>query len=154
MAPDGPAPERTAAPRASLSELASGPWEAAAESLEVTGIARQLVRNAAMVGVDGDVVRLALDPGYAALLGGAAQATVTEAVRRRYGANVRLDVQLAAHGLETPAARSDRVSEQALAAAQAEIAEDPAVQAICERFEGQVNAGSVRPRDVSAGRPS
>ena len=154
MAPDGPAPERTAAPRASLSELASGPWEAAAESLEVTGIARQLVRNAAMVGVDGAVVRLALDPGYAALLGGAAQATVTEAVRRRYGANVRLDVQLAAHGLETPAARSDRVSEQALAAAQAEIAEDPAVQAICERFEGQVNAGSVRPRDVSAGRPS
>ena len=137
---------RDAEGTATLSELTSVPWDTVAGMLEVTGLARQLVQNSALVGVEGRMARLALDPGYGALLGGAAESTVAEAIRRRYGHDIKLDVQLAAHGLETPAALRERASAEALAAAQAEIAGDPSVQAICERFEGQINAGSVRPR--------
>ncbi|MGB6603941.1 MAG: DNA polymerase III subunit gamma/tau C-terminal domain-containing protein, partial [Steroidobacteraceae bacterium] len=114
-------------------------------ALELSGAARQLASHCALLGRQGPVVRLALDPQHQPVRTAVQEEKLAQALARYYGEPVRLEFVNAAPPAETPAQAQLRLSQQELAAARRAFEADPAVQGLRERFGATVLPDTVRP---------
>jgi DNA polymerase-3 subunit gamma/tau len=131
--------------RASGADTPPTEWTALVSQLEITGAARQLAQHCALIGRQGAVVRLALDPRNQLVRTPATEEKLAQALSRHFGATVRLEFQAGGPGAETPAAQARRASDTELAAARRAFEDDPAVKGLRERFGATVLPESVRP---------
>jgi len=122
-----------------------GTWAAIVNQLELTGAARQLASHCVLIGRQGAVVRLALDPRNQPVRTPAQEEKLAQALSRYYGEAVRLEFQAVAAGAETPAQAQRRASEEELAAARRAFEADPGVQGLRDRFGATVLPDTVRP---------
>jgi len=121
-------------------------WPAIVSQLELSGAARQLASHCVLIGRQGPVVRLSLDPRNQLVCTAATEEKLTQALSRYFGEPVRLEIRPgAAPGEETPALLARRASEAELAAAQRAFADDPGVRGLRERFGATVLSETVRP---------
>jgi DNA polymerase III subunit gamma/tau len=121
-------------------------WAAIVNALELSGAARQLASHSALIGRQGAVVRLALDPHNQQLRTPAQEEKLAQALSKHFGAPVRLEFQMtAAGGVETPALAAQRASQQELSVARRAFEADPGVQGLRERFGATVLPDTVRP---------
>ena len=135
-----------ATPAETTPGLAPGSWAAIVSSLELSGAARQLASNCVLIGRNGAVVRLALDPHSQQLRTPAQEEKLAQALSRYYGEPVRLEFQQTrAGGSESPALLAQRASQQEQAAARRAFEADPGVQGLRERFGATVLPETVRP---------
>jgi DNA polymerase III subunit gamma/tau len=142
-APSDAAPPAEPAP-ASAGEGAA--WTAIVSQLELTGAARQLASHCALLGREGAVVRLSLDPRNQMVRTAATEEKLTQALSRYFGETVRLEFRPGAAGdAETPALLARRASEAELAAARRAFEDDPGVKGLRERFGASVLPETVRP---------
>ncbi|MFI4906211.1 MAG: DNA polymerase III subunit gamma/tau [Steroidobacteraceae bacterium] len=144
-ASDGAPPTLSAAPVTS----AALDWSAIVAALELQGLPRQLASNCALLGRDGAIVRLALDPRSASLRTRVLEDKLAQALSRYFGGTVRLQIELRDDAHETPARSAERIEAQRRAQAQMAFEADPIVGTFKERFGASVLPESVRPTKPS-----
>jgi len=139
-----PPPVTTAAPVAA----AEGDWSAVVGALPLKGMAREMLLNCAFHGMEGDVVKLSLDPAHAHLSGQARLEQLERALcdyyQRTLQVKIDTDAPLAS---ETPAAKQARELKERQQRAESSIEQDENVRAIQDAFGGSVNRESIRPRN-------
>jgi DNA polymerase III subunit gamma/tau len=120
-------------------------WGAIIASLELQGAARQLATHCVLVGREGAVVRLALDPRSKFMRTAAVEEKLAQALAKYYGEPVRLEFTAVAPQAETPAQVDQRVSQEEAESARRAFEADPGVQGFRDRFGATPLAETVRP---------
>jgi len=133
-------------PAASAAAPGSDAWTAIVKDLELSGAGRQLASHCVLIGRQGGVVRLALDPRNQLLRTPATEERLAQALSRYFGETVRVEFQASGTGTaETPALIARRANEAELASARRAFEEDPTVKGLRERFGATVLTDTVRP---------
>ncbi|MFI4865633.1 MAG: DNA polymerase III subunit gamma/tau [Steroidobacterales bacterium] len=120
-------------------------WSAIVAALELQGAPRELARNCALLGREGAMLRLALDPRSASMRTRALEDKLAQALARYFGETVRLQFELRDDAHETPARAAERLEAQRRAQAQMAFEADALVGTFKERFGASVLPDSVRP---------
>jgi DNA polymerase-3 subunit gamma/tau len=126
-------------------DAASAQWSSILSQLELSGAARQLASHCVLLGREGAVVRLALDPARAFVSTPALQEKLAQALSRHFGESVRLEFESTAAAALSPARVEEHASLAQLAAARESLESDPGVQALRERFGATLLPDTVRP---------
>jgi DNA polymerase-3 subunit gamma/tau len=113
--------------------------------LDLSGAARQLASHCVLVGRQGAVVRLALDPRNKFVRTPAQEDKLAQALSRYFGETVRLEFAMAVPDAETPAQTEQRGSQEELDSARRAFEADPGVQGLRERFGATLLPETVRP---------
>ncbi len=142
-AEQGAAPDAAAAGGAPASDSAD--WGTIVSRLELGGAARQLASHCLLIGRQGGLVRLALDPRNKHMRTAAQEDKLAQALSRYFGQTVRLEFAAAATGAETPAQAEQRASIEDLDAARRAFDSDPGVRGLRERFGATLLPDTVRP---------
>ncbi|HWW19672.1 MAG TPA: DNA polymerase III subunit gamma/tau [Steroidobacteraceae bacterium] len=124
---------------------AASDWTAIVASLDVSAGAKQLANNCALLGREGAIVRLALDPRSAMMRTTNLEEKLAQALSRHYGSPVRLEIELREAAPETPARAAERTEAQLRSQAQVAFEADPVVESFKQRFGASVLSDSVRP---------
>jgi DNA polymerase-3 subunit gamma/tau len=141
-----PALARAAAARVNLS--ADAAWDTRVDAMALDGIPKQLARNCAWSGRDGNVVHLSLDVRAKHLLQDERRAAIERALSAQFGEPLKLVIELAVEAaLESPAQLDQQRASERQRAAETAIEADPAVRAFKDMFGASVKPGSVRPLD-------
>ena len=122
-----------------------GSWPETLAALELGGAARQLAAHCALIGREGGLVRLALDPAQSLLKTAALVDKLAQALAKHLGENVKVEIELAQSTVETPARAEQREVEATLSSARQSIDEDPTVRGFKERFGATIKTDSVKP---------
>jgi DNA polymerase-3 subunit gamma/tau len=121
-------------------------WQETVAMLELGGAARQLAANCALVGREGSLVRLSLDPAQALLRTAALLDKLSQALSRQVGAPLRVEIELAAAAPDTPARADQRAAEQQFDAARRSLEDDPTVRGFKEKFGATLKAETIKPQ--------
>lgn len=121
-------------------------WAALIERAQIRGPARELAMNAVPLGLDGSRLRLGLDAAHEALAIDATLARLGDALAPQLGLDaVRIVIERAAIGADSPAACQRRAADAAQRAAEQAVASDPLIRELMQEFGGRVVPGSIRP---------
>jgi len=122
-------------------------WATLVAKLPLTGMTRQLAEHSALIRQEGEMVELAMDPGFENLYNPKWEHGLKQALEMYYGHPVKLSIQSG----EPQGATPQQIREDQKAARQQEaeqaINSDPALQSIIEHFDAEVEPGSVRPTE-------
>ncbi|MBZ2167883.1 DNA polymerase III subunit gamma/tau [Marinobacter sp. F4216] len=122
-------------------------WERDFRSLAIVGMPGNLGSQCSM-SWDGQAVVLTIDEGHFRLLNERHEEKILAGLRKRFGDAIELRVEVGEPGPHTPAAFEERQRVARQQAAEQAIRQDPAVQAIVERFEGRVVEDTIRPTQI------
>lgn len=120
-------------------------WSSILNQLDLQGAARQLASHCALVGRQGGLVRLALDPRAKFVRTPSQEEKLAQALSGYYGETVRIEISAATSEVETPAQVEQRASQQELETARQAFETDPGVQGLRERFGATLLPDTVRP---------
>jgi DNA polymerase-3 subunit gamma/tau len=143
-----PAPAARASAPAPGRHLTPANWCEVVAELELGGVMHQLAQNCALVMVEGEQVRLALEPACKQLYSKEREQRLAQALAAWLGTVVRLDIEITGPAVETPAQLQARASDERQQAAVKAITEDANVQALQEVFGAQVRSDTIRPLDA------
>ncbi|HYJ42338.1 MAG TPA: DNA polymerase III subunit gamma/tau [Steroidobacteraceae bacterium] len=147
-APGGALPSTTSA--AVVRPAAAGPidpvqWSRVIGDLDVSGAARQLATNCALVEHRGKTLKLAVDSKVARTPPQVEK--LAQALAKYLGGHVVLEFVDGAPPVETPAQTGERRSAEALDMARRVLEEDPTVREMKSRFGATLHPESVRPTE-------
>jgi len=136
------------APAVRVEVAVDAPWDVRVDAMTLDGLPKQLARNCAWGGREGDVVRLALDPRAKHLMQEERRAAIERALSLQLGATIQLKIELAMDAAPASPAQLDqqRASDRQRAAESA-IENDPGIRAFKDMFGASVKPGSIRPLD-------
>jgi DNA polymerase-3 subunit gamma/tau len=117
-------------------------WSRVIGDLDITGAARELATNCALLEHRGNTLRLALDPKFARTPQKVER--LQQALGKYLGAQVKLEFAESAAQIETPSQHGERRSAETLEAAKRSLEEDPAVREMKTRFGATLHPDSVR----------
>ncbi|MBW4050606.1 MAG: DNA polymerase III subunit gamma/tau [Proteobacteria bacterium] len=140
----GPPPSAPGAAPAAAKAV-SGDWGAMIAALELQGAARQLATHCVLVGREGAVVRLALDPRSKFMRTSAVEEKLAQALTKYYGEPMRVEFTAVAPRAETPAQAGQRASQEEAESARRAFESDPGVQGFRERFGATALPETIRP---------
>jgi DNA polymerase-3 subunit gamma/tau len=127
---------------ASAGPIESVQWSRVIGDLDLTGAARQLATNCALIEHRGNTLRVAIDPKA-----GRTPAQVeklTQALAKYLGGPAKLEFVEGATNVETPSQTGERRSAEALEAARKALEDDPMVRELKSRFGATLHPESVR----------
>ncbi len=147
-APSGALPSPTVA--AIVRPASAGPidpvqWSRVIGDLDVTGAARQLATNCALVEHRGNTLKLAVDSKVARTPPQVEK--LAQALAKYLGGHVKIEFVDGAATVETPAQTGERRSAEALDAARRVLEDDPTVREMKTRFGATLHPESVRPTE-------
>jgi DNA polymerase-3 subunit gamma/tau len=122
-------------------------WARVVGDLDVSGAARQLAANCALIEHKGNALSLVLDARSAALNTPANRDRLIQALAKYLGVPVKLEFVDGAPAIETPTQNVERRSAETLEAARRSLSEDPAVREMQARFGATLHPESVRPTE-------
>jgi DNA polymerase-3 subunit gamma/tau len=126
----------------------SGEWSVILAALSLKGMAREMSLNCVFHGIEGDIVKLSLDPAHTHLLGKARVQQLEVALCEYYQRTVQVKVETAASlASETPAAKKKREQNERQQRAEDSIEQDENIRALQDAFGGTVNQETIRPRE-------
>jgi DNA polymerase-3 subunit gamma/tau len=143
--PRGPRPPDATVSAESGAPLHVDDWGALIERAELRGPVGQLARHAALIGMEGRTLRLALSVEHEALHTPEAQATLEARLGAALGGRVSLRFEKAADGIDTPAEQAARARSAQQQQAEAALDTDPLVQSLMREFGARIVPNSVRP---------
>lgn len=125
-------------------------WPQLIERAGLRGPLGQLAQHAALLAVDGDVLRLALRPEHENLHSTAMASQLQERLAAATGRPLRLNFERARAGVETPAEQIARTRSTRQQQAEQDMEQDPFVQAAMREFGARIVPQSVRVNDCAA----
>lgn len=136
------------APVSRVEVAADAAWDVRVDAMTLDGLPKQLARNCAWAGREGDVVRLSLDPRAKHLMQEERRVAIERALSLQLGQTIRLSIELAMEvALDSPAQLDQQRVSDRQRAAETAIENDPAIRAFKDMFGASVKPGSVRPLD-------
>lgn len=120
-------------------------WAAIVSALELTGAGRQLAAHCVLVGREGALVRLALDPRSKVMRTPAIEDKLAQSLAKYYGEPVRLEITAVLPPAETPAQADQRASQEEAESVRRAFEADPGVQGFRERFGATPLPETIRP---------
>ena len=120
-------------------------WSRVIGDLDLTGAARQLASNCALLEHNDNTLRLAVDPKVARTPPQVEK--LIQALGKYLGRHVKLEFVEGAAAVETPSQTGERKSAEALDAAKRSLEEDPMVRELKSRFGATLHPESVRSTD-------
>jgi len=145
------APARVSAAEAApvrIEVAADAAWDVRVDAMSLDGLPKQLARNCAWAGREGDVVRLSLDPRAKHLMHEERRIAIERALSLQLGATIQLVIELAMDAAPaSPAQLDQQRATDRQRAAESAIENDPAVRAFKDMFGASVKPGSIRPLD-------
>jgi DNA polymerase III subunit gamma/tau len=120
-------------------------WARVIGDLDVSGAARELATNCALIEHRDNTVRFAIDPKVTR---SAPQVDrLSQALAKYLGGHVKIEFVDATPAVETPTQNVERRSAETLDAARRSLEEDPAVREMQSRFGATLHPESVRPTE-------
>ncbi len=124
-------------------------WGEICDNLPVSGMPLQLARNCILASASEDQLHLQLDPEYESLAAPRWKERLREKLSVYAEGEVQLKVEVPkALSAGTPAVAAKQAEQAKMQSARSAIEDDPVVQEICEKFDGTVNTGSIKPVDT------
>ena len=120
-------------------------WAAIISSLDLQGMGRQLAAHCVLIGREGAVVRLALDPRSKFMRTAAVEEKLAQALTKYYGEPIRLEFTAVAPQAETPAQADQRATQEESESARRAFESDPGVQGFRDRFGATPLPETIRP---------
>jgi DNA polymerase-3 subunit gamma/tau len=120
-------------------------WSAIISATDLQGAARQLAAHCVLVGREGALVRLALDPRSKFMRTAAVEEKLAQALTKYYGEPIRLEFTAVAPQAETPAQADQRASQEETESARRTFDSDPGVQGFRDRFAATPLPETIRP---------
>jgi DNA polymerase-3 subunit gamma/tau len=120
-------------------------WARVIGDLDISGAARQLATNCALIEHRGNTLRFGIDPKAAR--SPAQVEKLTQALAKYLGGHVKLEFVEGGAPIETPSQTGERRSAEALEAARRSLEEDPTVREMKSRFGATLHPESVRPTE-------
>jgi len=120
-------------------------WSRVIGDLDISGAARELAANCALLEHRGNTVRLAVDPKFARTPQNVER--LQQALSKYLGTHVKVEFADGAPPLETPSQNGQRRSAEAQEAARRSLEDDPAVREMKSRFGATLHPESVRPTE-------
>ncbi len=120
-------------------------WARVIGDLDVSGAARQLATNCALLEHRANVLRFAIDPKVARTPPQVEK--LAQALGKYLGTAVKLEFVDGAPPVETPSQHGERRSAEALEAARRSLEEEPTVRELKSRFGATLHPESVRPTE-------
>ena len=128
--------------------LDAAAWDGLVETMELEGFARQIARNSAWQGRDGDSVRLRLDAKARHLLNDERRAAIEQALSAQLGEPLRVTIEIAeGEAIASPAQLASQRDAARQQEAESAIFADPVVRAFREQFSATIKPGSIHPLD-------
>jgi DNA polymerase-3 subunit gamma/tau len=122
-------------------------WGGLIERAGLRGPVGQLAQNATLVAIEGNVVRLAMDPSHEHLAEGSMVGLLEQRLGGALGRDVKVRFERASAGAQTPAEQRTRAESARRSAAEEAVQSDPFVQSMIETFGARVIPDSIRPTD-------
>jgi len=136
--------------RIALADLRPAHWLSLFEQLHLSGVTRSIAANCALQDVSGNRLTLVLEDSKATLFNDEHRKRIEAALTACFGIAVILQVDIGVPAAETPAAWRQRSDSERQQAAVAAFTNDPVVQAVLERFGGEIMGGSIAPLPTSS----
>src|SRR5690606_37439414 len=138
----------SAAPAAAAQPAADADWAQIMAAMNLQGIVRQLAAHCALLGRQGALVKLSLDPEGEHFRTAQLEERLTQALCRYYGEDVRLEITVAqAAAIDTPARQMQVAAQDRQEGAREAIENDPNIRAMQDVFGATVTPESIRPAD-------
>jgi len=118
-------------------------WARVIGDLDISGAARELASNCALLEHRGNLLRFAVDPKFSRTPQNVERLQL--ALAKYLGTHVKLEFADGAPPVETPSQNGQRRTAEALEAARRSLDEDPAVREMKSRFGATLHPESVRP---------
>ena len=138
-------------PAVPLPPLAAADWADLIDRAGLRGPVGQLARHAALLGVDGRQLRLALRSEHEHLMSPELQAQMEDKLAQVLGGPLRLRFERPVAGMATPAEQAARARSEQQQQAEAALDADPLVQGLVREFGARVVPNSVRPPAADPG---
>ncbi|WEN13480.1 DNA polymerase III subunit gamma/tau [Rhodanobacter sp. AS-Z3] len=160
---EAPAPRAASAPAPAPAPAATAPvardanglpdWDALIERAGLRGPFSVLAQNAILRERDGQTLVLALQPAHMSMAVEPMVSQMEERIGNALGERIKLRFvsQAQSAGVQTPAARAAQVRDNAQAAAEQSIEDDPLVQSLKRDFGARVVPQSIKPFDNESG---
>ncbi|MGH8299293.1 MAG: DNA polymerase III subunit gamma/tau [Steroidobacteraceae bacterium] len=120
-------------------------WAAMIAALDLQGATRQLAAHCVLVGREGAVMRLGLDPRSKFMRTAAVEEKLAQALTKYYGEPMRLEFTAVTPQAETPAQAGQRASQDQADSARRAFESDPGVQGFRDRFGATALPETIRP---------
>ena len=119
-------------------------WAALVPTLGLRGAEMLLASNCALLGRDGDTVRLSLDPGSDSYLTKPRVKSIEDALSRHFGQSLNVEMVCEKSAVETPMQQKARHADEAMDAARASLESDPNVRTLQDMFGATLNSDSIQ----------
>jgi DNA polymerase-3 subunit gamma/tau len=142
----GPAAQSAeAADQVALAAFEAGHWPAVLDQLGLGGIVLNIASHCALRQRNGEALEFVLDQDNAALFNPGHVAQLRGALERYFGTGLTVEVTPGLPPGETPAQRDARLAEERRLAAVDAIERDPRLRSLINRFDGELDRGSIQP---------
>ncbi|MEW6133253.1 MAG: DNA polymerase III subunit gamma/tau [Pseudomonadota bacterium] len=142
MPPSAQAPVRTQ-PVAQMQS--SQDWPAIVADLKLGGMARMLADQCELKSFDGGTMQLGLPEAHKHLLDKIYQEKLEAALRQKFGAGLKVGIEVGASGEQSPVEVRARARAEKQAEAVAAIETDPFIRDLVEQFDARVDPASIQP---------
>ena len=132
----------------SLAELVPERWADTLESLGLVGIVYNIASNCELRSATAGELAFVLDEAHATLFNDKHANRIRLALQNYCAEPVSVTISVGAVQRETPSARRERLAEERQQAAVDSIEHDPVLRQLMERFDGELDKGSIRPLDT------
>jgi DNA polymerase-3 subunit gamma/tau len=131
-----------------LADLATENWYRLLEQLGLKGMIHNIASHCELRERAGNSLRFVLDEAHSTLLNDSHSGKLQMALENFFEVQVAVSLEPGDVRGETPAMRTARLAEQRRAEAVLAIEEDPQVQALITRFDGELDRSSIHPTDI------
>ncbi|MCW8845742.1 MAG: DNA polymerase III subunit gamma/tau [Gammaproteobacteria bacterium] len=128
-------------------DSSSRDWASLIKSMRLKGVSRQVAVNCQMLGREGNVVSLQLDPASKALITDTLKANLQKSMSEYFKSDISLRIVLAEPAVETPAKQVARQEQERLQQARESLEQDPNIQALKSTFGAAILEDTIRPLD-------
>ena len=143
--PPSPVVAAAVAPSIALADLTANNWPTLIETAGLRGPAGQLAQHAAMLGLDGDILRLALKAAHQHLNSPTLVTLIEQKLSAALGTTIKVRIERAGDNIETPADQSARAKSVQQQAAETGMNADPVVQALMQSLGARIVPNSIKP---------
>ena len=120
-------------------------WQNIIDEMALAGMVKEFAAHCSLKEHTNDKVHLVLTPAQAHLLKTTQKDKLQEAIKTRFGAHVKLEINVEKTETETPAETRARLEKENQKAAEQSITSDPNVKAMEKMFDATLDKSSIRP---------
>lgn len=122
-----------------------GNWRGLVDKLKLSGMARMLAQNCALLGFEGHQMRLSVPPEHKHLLDNTYQEKLRATLKEHFGKQLQVSIEISGNAIDTPARQINQEKAARQAQAEASIKSDPFVHDLMESFGATIIPSTIKP---------